>query len=253
MDIEIHKLYLSLIGLALIVILVVLENYFPERVYDSKLKGRAYLTNILTFGFNNIIFVAFNVTAVYLIAYSHRLPHTFDLLPVWGQAIFGVLLLDFFIWVWHFSNHKIDFLWRFHKAHHSEQFLNATSAIRFHLGELLLSVAVKSLILVLFGISFWIFALYEILVTFFATFHHSNIKLPQSIQRILERFIISPDMHRTHHSAIRDEHDSNYGVMFSWWDRLFSTFDDRQPKQIGLAHVPEKTFFSFLLFPFRDR
>lgn len=253
MDIDINKIYLLAVGLILVGILLILENYFPEREYDSKLKGRAYLTNLLLFGFNNLIFIAFNITSVYLVAYSYRLHHTFDLLPLWGQAILGILLLDFFIWLWHISNHKINFLWRFHKAHHSEQYLNATSALRFHLGELLLSVVVKSAILVIFGISFWIFALYEILVTFFAAFHHSNIKVPQRFQRLLECFIISPDMHRTHHSDLRDEHDSNYGVIFSWWDLLFQTFDTRSPINIGLKDIPEKSFFSFITFPFRKR
>ena len=253
MDIEINKLYLSAFGLGLMLILIALETLFPEREYDSKLKGRAYLTNLLVFSFNNIIFIAFNVTAVYVIAYSYRLHHTFDLLPFWGQAILGFLLLDFFIWLWHYANHRIDFLWRFHKTHHSEQFLNVTSALRFHLGELLLSVAVKSVILVTFGISFWIFLLYEVMVTFFAAFHHSNIKLPERFQRVLEKIIISPDMHRTHHSALRDEHDSNYGVILTWWDLLFKTFDGRQPKDIGLAATTEKTFFSFLIFPFQKK
>jgi len=252
-EIEINKLYLSIIGLVLMIVLVLLETYFPEREYTAKLKGRAYLTNLLVFGFNNSIFIAFNIASVSLIAYSYRLHNSFDLLPVWGQAILGVLLLDFFIWLWHLSNHKIDFLWRFHKAHHSEQFLNATSALRFHLGELLLSVLIKSVILIVFGISFWIFVLYEVLVTFFAAFHHSNIRLPKWFQLYLERFIISPNMHRTHHSALRDEHDSNYGVIFSWWDLLFKTFDDRQPKNIGLVNISEKTFFNFLLFPFRKK
>jgi sterol desaturase/sphingolipid hydroxylase (fatty acid hydroxylase superfamily) len=253
MDIEINKLYLSIIGAALMLFLVILETFFPERHYDKKLKGRAYITNILLFGFNNIIFIAFNVTSVYLIAYTYRLHNTFDNIPLWGQAILGILLLDLFIWLWHVSNHKINFLWRFHKAHHSEQYLNATSAIRFHFGELILSVVVKSVILIVFGISFWIFILYETLVTFFATFHHSNIKLPQRFQRLLEYLIISPDMHRTHHSAVRDEHDSNYGVIFSLWDFLFQTFDTRSPENIGLQNVPEKTFLNLLSFPFHKK
>lgn len=253
MDIEINKMYLGIIGVVLMLVLVAFETYFPERVYEQKLRGRAYLTNLLIFGFNNVLFVAFNITSVYLLAYNNRLFHGFETLPLWGQAILGVLMLDFFIWLWHLSNHKINVLWYFHKAHHSEKYLNATSALRFHLGELLLSVLVKSCILIVFGISFWIFILYEFLVTFAATFHHSNIKLPKGFQRVLEYVIISPNMHRTHHSTIRDEHDSNYGVIFSWWDLLFNTFDIRQPKDIGLEEVPEKNFFNFLLFPFRKK
>ena len=177
MDIEINKIHISIFGLVLMIGLVLAETFFPEREYDSKLKGRAYLTNLLVFGFNNMILLAFNITSVYLIAYSYRFYNSFDLLPIWGQAVLGVLLLDFAIWLWHYFNHKIDFLWRFHKAHHSEQYLNATSALRFHVGELLLSILVKSAILIVFGVSFWIFILYESLVTFFAAFHHSNIKV----------------------------------------------------------------------------
>ncbi len=117
------KLYLAGVGLILIIILMLLENFFPEREYDSRLKGRAYFTNTALFIFNNLILTTFNITAVYLLAYDNRLHNTFDLLPIWGQAILGVLLLDFFIWLWHLVNHKVDFLWRFHKVHHSEQYL----------------------------------------------------------------------------------------------------------------------------------
>ncbi len=116
-----------------------------------------------------------------------------------------------------------------------------------------MSVAVKSVVLIIFGVSFWIFSIYEVLVTFFAAFHHSNIKLPKVWQRCLEKIIISPDMHRTHHSALRDEHDSNYGVIFSWWDIVFNTFDARNPKDIGLKNVKEKTFLKALLFPFKKK
>ncbi len=253
MEVAIDKLALSAVGAALLLLLVVLEIQFPQRHYDRSLKGRAYLANLLLFAFNNSIFLAFNISAVYTMVYGYRLLTFFDALPLWGQALLGILLLDFCIWIWHWTNHKVNLLWRFHKVHHSEQYLNATSALRFHIGELLLSVAVKSVVLVVFGVSFWIFILYEMLVTFFAAFHHANIHIPPRIQRALEKVIITPDMHRTHHSSLRDEHDSNYGVIFSWWDRILHTFDRRQPKHIGLAHTPEKNFWSMLTFPFQNK
>ncbi|MFT5036934.1 MAG: sterol desaturase/sphingolipid hydroxylase (fatty acid hydroxylase superfamily) [Candidatus Azotimanducaceae bacterium] len=252
MNTESLDLYLIVLSGVLLTVLVISELYYPARTYESALKGRSYFTNAIVFVFNNIVLFAFQASAVYVLANSNRLYSFFDVFPVWIQVVLGIVLLDFMIWVWHVSNHKILILWRFHKCHHSEQYLNATSAIRFHIGELLLSVVFKAVVLITLGIPFWIFVLYESLITFFAIFHHANIRLPQSLQNKLRFVIITPDMHRTHHSSLRHEHDSNYGIIFSWWDRLLGTYQKVEPNIIGLQNTEEKSFWKMLLFPFKS-
>jgi sterol desaturase/sphingolipid hydroxylase (fatty acid hydroxylase superfamily) len=130
---------------------------------------------------------------------------------------------------------------------------NTSSALRFHIGELLLSVAWKALLLIMTGIPLWVFALSEFLLTFCAIFHHANIEFSSRTRRVIESIIISPYLHRVHHSDIRIEHDSNYGVIFSWWDRIFATQKKLVPLQIGLMHTTEKNFWSFLRFPFQKK
>ena len=235
----------------LTVLLIATELLSPAREYGHVSKKKSYLTNIFVFGFNNIITILLQVTAVFAIVLTYSPTASyFVLLPIWAQVILGILILDFGIWAWHVLNHKVPFLWRFHKCHHSEIYLNATSALRFHIGELLLSVIWKSTILITIGIPLWIFALSEFLLTAFALFHHANIKLSARTRKVLELFIISPYLHRVHHSDTREEHDSNYGVIFSWWDKIFTTIKHLVPNRIGLENTDEKTFFSFLTFPF---
>ncbi len=241
------------VGIILLGILLVMELYKPARAYAHTLKMRSYITNMFVFAFNNAILFAFQITAVFVFASEYKLISFFDVMPLWTQFIIAILVLDFFIWLWHRINHQSDFLWRFHKCHHSEKYLNVTSAIRFHIGELLLSVLFKSIIIVLFGIPLWIFIIYEALITFFAMFHHANIRLPKRMQTIIGMVFITPDMHRSHHSSLRHEHDSNYGVIFSWWDKLFKTFNKKQPKEIGLKGIEEKTYGKFMVFPFRGK
>ncbi len=247
---ELNKLYLVAFTVSLFVILLAIELYFPARKYDQSIKKHSYLTNLLLFIFNNVVVFLFQVSAVTALAYTYRLNTLFDLFPVWLQITSGILLLDLFVWGWHLVNHKVNFLWNFHKCHHSEKYLNVSSAIRFHLGELLLSVIAKSLFLILIGVPFWIFVLYEFLITIFAAFHHSNILLPKKVHCVVEKIIITPSLHRTHHSALRVEHDTNYGVIFSWWDRLFGTRAVLQPEEIGLNDTSEKSFVGFIKFPF---
>ncbi len=247
---ELNESFLLGFSALLFICLIFFELYFPERSYDKGEKKRSYLVNILLFGFNNFVLFIFNITAVSAMVYSYHIHDLFLLFPVWLQLVLGIILFDLFIWFWHLINHKSTLLWSFHKCHHSEKYLNTTSSVRFHLGELLLSIGAKSVFLLIIGVPFWIFVLYESLVTIFAAFHHSNIYLPTKIQHILEKVIITPDLHRTHHSAIRSEHDSNYGVIFSFWDKIFSTRNTAKPVEIGLNNTKEKNFSDFLKFPY---
>ncbi len=241
------------IGALLLVVLLFSELYKPARSYATGIKKRSYITNTLLFLFNNIVLYAFQLSVVFLLVSTYSKSWGLNNAPLWVQLILGILFLDLSIWLWHLLNHKYNFLWRFHKCHHSEKYLNVTSAIRFHIGELLLSVIFKSAVILLLGIPFWIFAIYESLITLFAMFHHANITLSNKMQKILNYVIVTPNMHRAHHSTLRSEHDSNYGVIFSWWDKLFSTYKGIIPDKIGLAGVEEKGFLKTLIYPISKR
>jgi len=242
------------ITIVMTMVLIALELVVPARAYAKQTKKNSYLTNALIFGSNNVITIALQVSAVFAVVLLWSPSSSyFMILPLWVQAIAGVLILDLAIWVWHMLNHKLPLLWMFHKCHHSETYLNASSALRFHIGELLLSVLWRSAVLIIFGVPLWVFVLNEFLLTLFALFHHANIKLSPSIRRYLEMIIITPYLHRVHHSDMRNEHDTNYGVIFSFWDRLFGTMHRVVPDRIGLAGVADKNIFTFLTFPFKKK
>lgn len=237
-----------IITMSATLLLVGLELIRPARRYPGKTKLISYLTNGALFIFNNITTYLLQIGIVYMLAseQSHTL---FTSLPPVIAIIVGVLILDASIYLWHRLNHTVPLLWQFHQCHHSDTYLNATSAIRFHIGELLFSALFKSLLLIITGIPFTLFVFYESLITLFALFHHTNIALPTTAQSLVSKILITPALHRVHHSNIRKEHDTNFGVMLSIWDRLFHTLHDTYPKHIGLSYGGEKTFFSFLIFP----
>src|SRR5690242_6292396 len=152
-------------------------------------------------------------------------------LPAWLEFIIGFLLLDYFIYIWHLLNHKLPFLWRFHHVHHTDLDLDVTTAIRFHFGELILSIFFRGAAVVLTGASPLLVLVYEILFEAETNFHHSNWKLPFKVERMLNKLIVTPRMHGIHHSIVKDETDSNFSTIFSFWDRLHRTIRLNIPQQ----------------------
>ena len=245
----------TFIVIATALICMLWELIAPARIYSSSLKSEVYIDDILIFGFNNVVTFLLSISTVWIVASNFSLSVTSELwnaMPIFLQLIVGFLLLDLMIWVWHRSSHKNQFLWRFHQAHHSEKYLNSLSALRFHIGELLLSVIFKVLILVVTGIPLWIFAVHEIAITVFAIFHHANVKLNDTVEKYVRMILITPRMHYAHHSSIKQEHNSNYGVVFSWWDTIFSTINKKEPKEIGLSYTKKYRVWDFLIMPFTD-
>ncbi len=134
-----------------------------------------------------------------------------------------ILLLDLWIYFWHRANHEIPFLWRFHEVHHLDEWLDTSSALRFHFGEVVLSAVVRAGVILLLDISLAAVLLFEGLVLALAVFHHSDAAIPPRIERRLSRIIVTPSIHWVHHHALRRDTDSNYGTIFSFWDRLFGS------------------------------
>ncbi|MGE0133087.1 MAG: sterol desaturase family protein [Blastocatellales bacterium] len=158
-------------------------------------------------------------------------------LPPLASTIAAVLLMDAWMYLWHRANHEIPFLWRFHRAHHSDPEMDATTAIRFHAGEILISSALRLAVIPLLGISLWQLLVYESLLLPVILFHHSNVNFPEKLDRRLRFALVSPAIHRVHHSRASVEFNSNYSSVFSFWDRIAGTFRlrrDGQPVKFGL-------------------
>lgn len=144
--------------------------------------------------------------------------------PIWLEFILAVLIFDFAIWAQHLITHKVPLLWRLHRVHHADRDMDVTTAIRFHPVEIALSMLLKIGLVYLIGPSILAIVMFEILLNGTAMFNHSNLRLPLGFDRVLRLFLVTPDMHRVHHSVHRYEHDSNYGFSLSLWDRLFGTY-----------------------------
>ncbi len=158
-------------------------------------------------------------------------------LPPLVSTIAAVLLFDGWMYLWHRANHEIAFLWRFHRVHHSDPEMDATTAARFHTGEILISSSLRLAVIPLLGITIHQLLVYEILLLPVILFHHSNVRFPERLDRWLRLILVTPAIHRVHHSRLRIETDSNYSSVFSFWDRIAGTFRLRRdgwPVNFGL-------------------
>ncbi len=144
--------------------------------------------------------------------------------PMWLAVTLTILLFDFAIWAQHLITHKIPLLWRFHRVHHADRDIDVTTAIRFHPVEIAVSMVFKVGLVYLLGPPVMGIIVFEIILNGTAMFNHANIRLPLGVDAVLRRILVTPDMHRVHHSDLRQEHDSNYGFALSIWDRIFGTY-----------------------------
>ena len=145
-------------------------------------------------------------------------------LPVWLEIVFAFVLLDMLIYAQHVVFHKVEPLWRLHRVHHSDLDLDASSALRFHPLEILLSLGIKLGVIIAIGAHPLAVFCFEVALSSGAMFNHANLHIPDKVDRWLRRLIVTPDMHRIHHSRIPEETDANFGFFLSVWDRLFKTF-----------------------------
>ncbi|MGI8952542.1 MAG: sterol desaturase family protein [Chitinophagaceae bacterium] len=143
--------------------------------------------------------------------------------PQWIKILMIFLLLDYSNYLWHILLHKLPFMWRFHLVHHTDLDLDVTTAFRFHFGEIIASVFFRGAAVILIGAMPAIVLIYEIFFEAATQFHHSNTKLPFRFEKLLNKFIVTPRMHGIHHSMIKNETDSNYSIIFSFWDRIHKT------------------------------
>jgi sterol desaturase/sphingolipid hydroxylase (fatty acid hydroxylase superfamily) len=180
-------------------------------------------------------------------------------LPAWLEVPLAVLLLDYSLYVWHVLTHKVPFLWRFHLVHHVDRELDASTALRFHFGELILSVPWRAAQIVLIGVSPFSFSVWQTLLFMSILFHHSNVRLPIAWERRLNLLIVTPRMHGIHHSTVRQETDSNWSSGLTIWDRLHGTLRLNVPQDEITIGVPayktptDVEFVTLVRMPFAEQ
>jgi sterol desaturase/sphingolipid hydroxylase (fatty acid hydroxylase superfamily) len=251
--------YIPVIVAGLFLLFFAVEKRFPLRKSRSRLIARLFVNasiSVLAFMVAALIvrpsaLRALNWTSEKSFGLVHLVP-----LPPWARFLLAFVLLDLSFYYWHQLNHRAPFLWRFHIVHHLDPTLDVSTAFRFHFGEVLLSTLFRLVQVSVIGASFTSFAVYELLFQSNTMFHHSNLRLPIGMERWLNRVLVTPRMHGIHHSQVRPETHSNYGVVFSCWDRLHKTLGLNIPQakiEIGIAGYTlprDNRIWHMILLPF---
>lgn len=216
----------SFILAAVFAALLLLEWLYPLRVRTKPRPGRFAVNAVMT----GLTFLggAYIVRAVGIGLSFSVDEHAIGLLhlapiPFYARFMLGFLLMDLSFYYWHRANHEVSVLWRFHNVHHIDPDLDVTTSFRFHLGEVLYSSGFRALQVLVIGVSPLTYAVYEIAFTCETAFHHSNLRLPIGLERFVSKVIVTPRMHGIHHSAVKEETNSNYGTIFRWWDLMHRT------------------------------
>jgi sterol desaturase/sphingolipid hydroxylase (fatty acid hydroxylase superfamily) len=248
--------------LTALIIIFTLEGIFPH-MQGRRLRLKHAFPHMLTALMNGILtrLLLSGITLKAISWVGVRSPGLLGMVdlpsPARTAAVF--LLFDIWMYYWHMMNHRIPLLWRFHRAHHADTEMDTTTALRFHPGELVLSTFARIPVILVIGMSFTELALFEVLLNISTLFHHSNLAIPEKWDRLLRTFVVTPNMHRVHHSVERVELDSNFTSLLSLWDRLARTFRTREDTRsiiFGLPRFREERFqrlWGFLITPFESR
>lgn len=231
-------------GLVLLFLWESIRPFYSYFTGSLKKRGKHALRN-LVIGALNAALVALVFAGLWFAASVWADEHRFGVmnwlqdlfqLSSWVHAIGAILMLDLWMYIWHRINHILPFFWRFHRVHHSDPNMDVTTASRFHIGEIFFSSLFRIPLIALLGIFLWELVLYETLMFAVVQFHHANIALPEKLDRALRAVIVTPAMHKVHHSRWQPETDSNYSSLFSFWDRIGRSFRlNPDPKNIHLG------------------
>lgn len=230
----------SLILFVVFVLQYAIEHIFPQVKKYNNLKNEGF--NFVIALLNALVLF---IPSIWLVEWlgiidknNWGLLQQFNL-ALWVQIIVTIILMDLAMYWWHRFNHTQTILWRFHRFHHLDEMMNTTTAVRFHSVELLFSVIFKSIVFVLLGFSFLPILIYEAIFFWVVIIHHSNIRITEQVDMIYRKLLSSPLMHRIHHSNKQKETDTNYGSVFSFWDRIFKTYL-KEPEEPVIFGVQEK-------------
>ncbi|WP_395051148.1 sterol desaturase family protein [Flavobacterium sp.] len=253
----------SLILVGGITIFWLIENAFPLFKFTYKKWQHAGINLFLTF---TTILINFSLAFILLKTSDWTIANNFGvlqwlpLMPLWLYAVIGLLLLDLIgAYLVHLIEHKVKFLWRFHLIHHTDTWVDTTSGNRHHPGESVIRFIFTTLGVVVVGAPMWLVFMYQTISVISTQFTHANIALPKKLDDFLSYFIVSPDMHKVHHHYTLPYTDSNYGNIFSIWDRIFGTFmslsKDKITYGIDTYMKPEENnqLKNLLKIPFKEQ
>jgi sterol desaturase/sphingolipid hydroxylase (fatty acid hydroxylase superfamily) len=208
-------------------VMAVWELFAPRRTLTVS-RGQRWFSNLSIVIANTLLIrIVFPVSAIQLAMVSHDYGWgVFNILafPAIMEIIICVVALDFIIYLQHILFHAVPVLWRLHRVHHADLDFDVTTGTRFHPIEIVISMLIKFAAIILLGPAPVAVLIFEIVLNSGAMFNHSNVKLPLLLDKLLRALIVTPDMHRVHHSVIENEANSNYGFNLSIWDRLFGTY-----------------------------
>lgn len=250
-------------SVAWLVLLIAWESANPAHDWfrSWRDRGRHGVINGIVALFN-VLMVAVAFVGLWRWVADWASSHDFGLLnhlPLepWIRIVVAVLLLDAWTYGWHRICHRVPMLWRFHRMHHSDAFMDVTTGNRFHFVEIALSAALRLPLIPLLGIRFGDLVLYETLLQFVVQWQHSNISLPPALERWLRYLVVTPGLHQVHHSRERIETDSNYASLLPVWDRLFRSLRLREhPEEVrigldGFDTPEQQTVIGVVKQPFR--
>ena len=214
-----------IIILSVFVLQYLFEHIFPQNKEYNNLKNEVKNVGVGIFNITLLFIPAALLVEVLLFTKTKGLGlFQWIHLPILVNIIFTIIIMDVAMYWWHRLNHTRHFLWRFHRFHHYDKKMNTTTALRFHVVELLISSFFKALFFLMMGFSFSAVLIYETLFFIVVVIHHSNIRVSVNFDLWYRKLFSSPLMHRIHHSQIEEETNSNYGSVFSFWDKFFKTY-----------------------------
>jgi sterol desaturase/sphingolipid hydroxylase (fatty acid hydroxylase superfamily) len=218
--------------LGIFAIMALLEMVLPRRALAVS-KSQRWASNLGLVILNTVVlrllFPAAGIGMAAFAAASGWGLFNYYPVPGWLALVASVLLLDLAIYLQHVMMHSVPVLWRLHRVHHADLDFDVTTGARFHTIEIVLSMLIKFAVIAVLGPPVLAVLIFEVLLNATSMFNHANVRLPLVLDRFLRLFIVTPDMHRVHHSVEDDETNSNFGFNLPWWDRLFGTYRD-QPR-----------------------
>ena len=246
-------------------IMAMWELRSPRRVLSTS-KSMRWVNNLgLVFLYTLVLRLLFPAAAVGVALFAREQGwglFNYIQAPFVLAVIVSVFIMDGVIYLQHVMVHAVPLLWRFHRVHHADPDYDVTTGARFHPLEIILSMLIKFATILLLGPPLIAVVIFEVLLNATAMFNHGNVKLPFAVDRILRLLVVTPDMHRVHHSVEDDEANSNFGFNLPWWDRLFGTYRD-QPREsheemtIGIHNYHDPRQISWLsgilLLPFKGK
>lgn len=251
------------IFLGVYLLAALLETFFPKRP-PTQPRVKRWLINFSLVGIDVLVQrftmgAAAYLTAVYAQDHDWGMMSVLDL-PFWAEALIAFLILDFAIYVQHVMSHALPIFWRLHSVHHADLDIDASSGLRFHPIEILISIVYKAAIVAAVGVDPWVVIAFEATLNGAAVLTHANIRYPNKLDTFLRLLFVTPNMHRVHHSISRDEMDTNFGFFLSIWDSVCGTHHRAPPRAghervaLGLPYIREQShlgLWQLLIMPFR--